>query len=93
LFAQNEIGIDTNEAVNGVHLPQTKAAAAGTKAHYHPSVHTKQYFININKRLEFAVKDGGPTLEGQRQAVIRELADIRRELENGTFPIHQGGAR
>jgi hypothetical protein len=27
LFAQNEIGIDTNEAVNGVHLPQTKAAA------------------------------------------------------------------
>jgi hypothetical protein len=82
-----EIGLDTNEAFNGVYLPQTKAAAAATKAHYHPSVHTKQYFININKRLEFAVKKGGATLEGQRQEVIKELARIRRELENGTFPI------
>jgi hypothetical protein len=35
----------------------------------------------------------GPTLEGQRQAVIEELARIRRELENGTFPIRKGGAQ
>jgi hypothetical protein len=83
----DKLGIDTNDAANGVYLPQTKAAAAGTKAHYHPSVHTKQYFINVNKRLEKAAEEGGPTLEGQRQAVIEELAKIRRELENGTFPI------
>jgi hypothetical protein len=82
-----KLGIDTNEAFNGVYLPQTKTAAAGTKAHYHPSVHTKQYFINVKERLDDAVKKGGATLEGQRQEVIKELARIRRELENGTFPI------
>jgi hypothetical protein len=82
-----ELGLDTNDAANGVYLPQTKAAAAGTSAQYHPSTHTKQYFINVNKRLEKAVGEGGPTLEGQREAVIEELARIRRELENGTFPI------
>jgi hypothetical protein len=82
-----DLGLDTNEAVNGVYLPQTKTAAAGTSAQYHPSTHTKQYFINVNKRLEFAAKEGGTTLEGQRQAVIEELADIRKQLENGTFPI------
>jgi hypothetical protein len=87
LFAQSEIGIDTNDAANGVYLPQTKAAAAGTSAQYHPSTHTKQYFINVQERLEFAAKKGGATLEGQRQEVINELAKIRRELENGTFPI------
>jgi hypothetical protein len=37
--------------------------------------------------LKKAAKEGGTTLEGQRQAVIEELADIRKQLENGTFPI------
>jgi predicted RNA-binding protein associated with RNAse of E/G family len=82
-----DLGLDTNEAANGVYLPQTKAAAAGTSAQYHQSIHTEQYFINVEDRLKKAAKEGGPTLEGQRQAVIEELARIRRELENGTFPI------
>jgi A nuclease family of the HNH/ENDO VII superfamily with conserved AHH len=82
-----EIGLDTNEAFNGVYLPQTKAAAGATKAQYHPSTHTKQYFINVKERLDKAVDRGGATIEGQRQEVIKELANIRQELENGTFPI------
>jgi hypothetical protein len=82
-----KLGIDTNDAANGVYLPQTRATANLTRAQYHPSTHTKQYFINVEDRLKKAAKEGGSTFEGQRQAVIEELVKIRQELENGTFPI------
>jgi hypothetical protein len=58
------LGIDTNDVTNGVYLPHTKTAAAGTSAQYHPAVHTEQYCINVKERLDNAVIKGGPTLEG-----------------------------
>jgi len=71
-----KFGINVDDAVNGVYLPNGKAAAAGGKAANHQGLHTSSYYRSVNERLA-----GAQT----REQVEQTLSDIAGELAAGTF--------
>ncbi|EDM79606.1 Rhs family protein-like protein [Plesiocystis pacifica SIR-1] len=72
------LGIDIDDAVNGVFLPQTKAAKATSQAAYHPKLHTEKYYMAVTKRLRRA-----KTSE-QATKILNRIAD---DLSKGVFPF------
>jgi hypothetical protein len=74
------LGIDIDDASNGVFLPtNTKAkTAAGTKAHPHSKCHTNRYKAEVRRRV---------TSKKTAAAAKRELRAIGDELRNGTFKL------
>lgn len=77
-------GIDINGADNGVYLPHTRTSPNNTgnpNASVHLPVHTTTYHRTVYARLRQADARGG------KAAVERALRQIRRELEQGTFPF------
>ncbi len=68
-------GIDINEAANGVFLPKNTKYAA-PPAQTHSTAHTNRYYDEVNLALSRAAP-----------GTVRDvLADIERQLLNGTFP-------
>ncbi len=67
-------GINIDSYENGVFLPTVKGVS---RACYHPSLHTKDYYENVEKYLSRATS---------KEDVIDILYDIRVQLMNGTFP-------
>jgi len=66
--------VSINDAANGVFLSTDKTVTIGT---YHPCVHTKVYYDEVNTLLSGAQS---------KQDVIDILNYIADSLENGTFP-------
>lgn len=75
-----QLGIDKNASENGVYLPTSSKvkAGAGTNAHAHSKVHTKNYKQNVYDRL----KDINNKADFEN-----ELMNIGDELNLGTFGI------
>ncbi len=76
LVARNKLktlGININEAVNGVFLPTIKDVSSAT---YHPAMHTNVYYDKVNDLLE------GVT---EKQDAIDILKYISEQLKAGTF--------
>ena len=65
-------GIDIDSASNGVFLRTTDVG----KGAYHPSLHTKEYYQEIEEKLSVA------TSKQQAESVLR---DIAADLRAGTF--------
>lgn len=68
------LGIGINNEANGVFLPTQRGAS---EAAYHPSLHTKAYYKEVNDRLK-DVED--------RDEAMEVLRKIEKELLAGTFP-------
>ena len=68
-------GIDINEAVNGVFLPENLRVANPPNL-THSTIHTNLYYETINTRLSNAAPG----------TIRLELCKIREEILNGTFP-------
>ncbi|NAW50661.1 hypothetical protein GNY06_04430 [Elizabethkingia argentiflava] len=75
-----QLGLDINDAVNGVYLPiSTKVKdAAGASAHAHSRVHTNNYKQNVFNRLKDI---------NNKSDFENVLMDIGDELMSGTFEI------
>ena len=71
-----EIGID--DAVNGVYLPNSKAAAEASGLAYHRGLHTNKYYDAVNARLRGSAS---------KEEAIERLGEIASELVAGTFPF------
>lgn len=76
-------GIDINSSMNGVYLPGCKSSMSGS---IHCGQHTKAYAKLVYDGLKNAEKNGG------RDAILRELDDIRRELLSGDILLNSRGA-
>jgi hypothetical protein len=74
LLKNNGIGI--NEAENGVYLPTRKVTKNSNEA-YHPEIHTKDYYENVNDVLE--------KFDGDSQGMKNALKDIGQKLKNNNF--------
>ncbi|MBN1208048.1 MAG: AHH domain-containing protein [Myxococcaceae bacterium] len=70
-------GIAINEAVNGVFLPASRAAANPAGSAVHSTVHTRAYYEAVNEMLGQATT---------RQEAVEALNAIRQALLNGGFP-------
>ena len=73
-----KLGIDKNDAVNGVYLPISNRIKkkAKTSALAHSSIHTNKYKSNVYKRL---------INKNTKEDFKASLHNIARELTNGTF--------
>jgi hypothetical protein len=69
------VGVDINEAANGVFLPRLRGTLA--RGAYHPRLHTTAYYREVYQRLS------GVTA---RSEALEVLEGIRAELLRGTFP-------
>lgn len=69
-------GIDINSAENGVYLPTRKVTKTPNEA-YHPEIHTKDYYENVNNVLE--------KFDGDTQGMKNALKDIGQKLKNNQF--------
>jgi hypothetical protein len=69
------VGVQVNEAVNGVFLPATKDYVG--QAVNHLTLHTKEYYNAVNAALQ--------NVETRAQAV-QVLKDIGNALLNGNYP-------
>lgn len=67
------LGVDINDASNGVFLSTSKSVAGTT---YHRTIHTAQYYDKVNSLLSSANTKG---------EAIEVLAYIKEALMNGTF--------
>lgn len=74
LLSNNGIGI--NDAENGVYLPTRKVTKNLNEA-YHPEIHTKNYYENVNDVLE--------KFDGDTQGMKNALKDIGQKLKNNNF--------
>lgn len=73
------VGIDIDDAVNGVYLPQkTSARQANDNSTLHPEIHTDDYYEAIELELSPAV--GNPALMKQKLQQIAQL------IKNNQFP-------
>lgn len=70
-------GIELDDAANGVYLPQQKDDCGNGEA-YHPQIHTRRYYLTVNRMLRLA------TSKEQAIATLREIA---RLLSLNQFPI------
>ncbi len=70
-----KFGISVENAANGVYLPSKFEDEV--KAAYHGTLHTKQYFDEISRRLNKAVS---------KEDVLVILNGIPKDLLNGRFP-------
>ncbi len=73
-----KFGIDIDDAVNGVYLPQNALGRVGSTAAYHPKVHTKKYYRAVNDKLAVATS---------RSDAEEILSQLSAELQAGTFPF------
>jgi hypothetical protein len=70
------IGMDIDEAANGVWLPKdaNAAAARGTRALPHANLHTGDYDVILLRRLSNAENlGGGPAVRAELRAIAKEL--------------------
>jgi hypothetical protein len=79
--------IDINDAANGVSLVGGKGAPQNVLPRHHrgSGLHTNPGIDAMNRRLAQAV-DGVDDWATGRQRILDELAAIRQEILNGTFP-------
>ncbi len=79
--------IDINDAANGVALVGGKGAPLNVLPRHHrgSGLHTNSGIDAMNRRLAQAV-DGVDDWATGRQRILEELAEIRLEILNGTFP-------
>lgn len=68
-----DLGIDINDASNGVFLPTIKDVS---EAAYHPSLHTDTYYKKVTEMLKGITK---------KEDAIDILDDIAEQLLKGTF--------
>lgn len=71
-----KFGINIDSADNGVWLPYKYKPAPG-KGTYHPSLHSKEYYRQVEKLLRKATT---------KENAIATLQKIGRQLSGGTFP-------
>lgn len=80
-------GIDIDHAANGVFLPRFSRNVPMTSmpnAYAHSTVHTKEYYLNVEFLLEETIAEGLG-----RKEIIETLKDIAEDLQSGEFPIHE----
>jgi hypothetical protein len=70
----DNFGIKIDDAVNGVWLPNKPGVGPGA---YHPSLHTRVYYKEVEKLLRDATT---------KEHAIEILGEIGERLKNGTFP-------
>ena len=75
--------LDINFPMNGVCLPGCNSSMSGT---VHCGQHTKAYAKLVYDGLKNAEKNGG------RDAILKELDDIRRKLLAGDILLNSRGA-
>ena len=73
--ALQRVGVQINDAVNGVLLPASKDYVG--QAANHLTLHTKEYYDAVNKAMENVQT---------RQQAIEVLGKIAEKLQSGTFP-------
>ncbi|WP_455930633.1 AHH domain-containing protein [Pseudomonas fluorescens] len=73
-----KLGIDINDADNGVFLPATKKVkqSSGSPSPAPPSLHTEKYKQNVFDRLKGTTK---------KSDFEKELIKINKEIQNGSF--------
>jgi hypothetical protein len=71
------VGININDAKNGVFLPRFLSSRNPEEMDVHSTIHTNLYYETLNRRLS------GLTTQ---EEVIAALEAISQELQNGTFP-------
>ncbi len=83
----NKYQIDINSAENGVGLVGGKGAPKNVKPRHHrgSDLHSDRTLNGVNKRLRDVTK-GIEDWGTARQAVIDEIAQIRKEIRKGKFP-------
>jgi len=79
------LGIDIDEAANGVWLPRGQNALTEARAHLGGGMHSFEYDQAIWLRLKDAALRGGGGGPGAATAVRNELGVIRNELITNTF--------
>lgn len=79
--------IDINDAANGVPLVGGRGAPKNILPRHHrgSGLHTHRGIDELNDRLDQAV-DGVTDWGRGRQRILEELAAIKQEITNGTFP-------
>jgi len=80
-------GIDPNDEANGVNLPRyanNTPHPAMPSAISHAETHTGYYHDNVISVLVLVDVPGAT-----REDIIKALRDIARDLQLGTFPIHE----
>ncbi len=80
-------GIDIDHAANGVFLPRFAKhlpMKSMPKAYSHASIHTKEYYLNVEFLLEETIAEGLG-----RKEIIETLQDIAEDLQSGVFPLHE----
>ncbi|MHB1641930.1 AHH domain-containing protein [Acidithiobacillus sp.] len=76
-------GIDINNAINGVWLPQNKTSEC--VGSYHPKIHSQSYYKNVASRLYRAYMSSRNEAE-RCNAVKNEIGQIKADLLNGAMP-------
>ncbi|MCP4325790.1 MAG: hypothetical protein GY787_28930 [Alteromonadales bacterium] len=80
-------GIDIDSAANGVFLPRFSKHVpmkSMPNAYSHSTMHTKEYYLNVEFLLEETIAQGLG-----RKEIIETLQDIAEDLQAGEFPLHE----
>jgi hypothetical protein len=79
LLLDKKFNIGIDDAENGVWLPRDEAAAAalGSKAAIHATLHKRAYYDAVHKALSEA---------GSKDEALKRLQDIRQRLLDGGYP-------
>lgn len=73
----SKLGIDINDAANGVFLPSNKLSANPTGASVHARIHTNAYYNNVNELMS-----GARNVSEAKDV----LGHLRRQLQGGYWP-------
>lgn len=86
------VGIDIDDAINGVFLPMYVKHTSHPNmpdAYAHSKIHTEKYYLNIEVLLVNAYMENIGDKDGQRKAVENELLLVAEKLLKGEFPLHE----